>query len=335
VNSSSFSQVWAEKSGGVIFLSLASQAYLENSSFTENHAIDGGVAYLESNSSIEIFGCLFRLNQALNFGGALFSPDFSKLNVSNSIFQNNTAVSIHIFDSRYLILKNVFFWLNSAIFRDSFSCSDVNGAGGAIFFRVLQQSSISNSSFIENHADWFGGGLAFLQVLNANLTILSLNEFQRNLAKYRLNFGAAVGRLRIWTDKSTVISRENFNIYMKFQDAFNNTASLESCTVTIESIFSDILQIYPSFYELVRDDNISASFQISLRYQFYQSLLNFPRADFSLNLSIQVKISSLEGGTISSNLIPISVQLCPLGYMFWKQIRISSTNAFLAYLEHL
>jgi hypothetical protein len=134
----------------VIFSSTSIQATFENSTFTQSSALDGGVAFIDLNSTIIIFNSSFQLNQASNFGGVIFSPD-SKLNISNSIFANNAAVcggAIYVFDSRNFILNQSTFIQNRAIMRELFTCAVVTGAGGAIFSQALKQFMISNSSFI-------------------------------------------------------------------------------------------------------------------------------------------------------------------------------------------
>jgi hypothetical protein len=153
--------------------------------------------------------------------------------------------AIYTFDSRFFTLTQNFFVQNKALKTEPFACFFVNGAGGAIFLNVLQQISIMNCSFIENSADLFGGALGFFQVGSSSAKFAE-NRYEKSIARYGSNIGSLPQYLKMWVvDTTSVFSRENFYVHLEFEDALNNSASVESCSLLIDSEFSEILQIYP------------------------------------------------------------------------------------------
>lgn len=172
--------------GGALALA-SSTAILEDCTFRDCHTNQGGGAVI--GGSLDVFGCLFEGNSALNTGGAIFSNDlrikdshfegnsgwtggavisYSEAIIASSSFVDNTAqnmaggaIALYAY---YLSVDNCLFIGNSAV-----------GGGGAITvgshpqFGISQPATavVTSSTFVSNQAGdgsgpFKGGGAIYL-----------------------------------------------------------------------------------------------------------------------------------------------------------------------------
>lgn len=65
--------------------------FISNSTFTNNSAIDGGVAYIKGDTYISVINSTFTNNSASNQGGVFYIVANSSLTLYNSTLQKNKA----------------------------------------------------------------------------------------------------------------------------------------------------------------------------------------------------------------------------------------------------
>ena len=131
--------------GGVYFRDGASGT-IESCTITENRADDGGGVWLEDAASI-FTNCLFSLNRATSWGGAL-SLYYTEPTIAGCIFTGNEAQSG---GGLYL------FFSFPEISGCTFSGNSAGNGGGA--FYLVSNPKIENCLFLENRARIRGGGI--------------------------------------------------------------------------------------------------------------------------------------------------------------------------------
>jgi predicted outer membrane repeat protein len=151
--------------GGAIYNSKILK--INRNSFTENKATNnGGAIYNHLTGVINIDNSTFNHNQAVtDSGGAVFSTGNST--ISNTNFINNFALGDggSIYNQNMLTVTNSIFKNNS-----------VNNSGGAIFNSKKGTSYISGSKFTNNNANDTGGAIenegynGALTVINSDFT---------------------------------------------------------------------------------------------------------------------------------------------------------------------
>ena len=157
----------------------AKEGLVYNSSFSENHAYDGGAIYVGSNSGkINVTKSSFYKNFANTNGGAI-SLNASSITINTSNFFNNTAqnggamfVGGEGF-TNYVISSN--FSGNIASNKEAF-----DGRGGAIDW-VASSGHLINVTFSENYADY--GGAVYMGG-NSSSSQITICRFENNHAKY-------------------------------------------------------------------------------------------------------------------------------------------------------
>ncbi|MDR3063368.1 MAG: hypothetical protein LBU40_04430, partial [Methanobrevibacter sp.] len=200
--------------GGAIYTRIPIK-YLNDSTFKNNSAIDGGGIY--SLSSLQINAVNFSQNTATASGGAIYTNGqisisynsnftsnnaknggaiyaLKNLNISNSIFNKNNAISnggaLYVNGGTTRILSNSNFSSNSGvnggviysngvliIISANFNDNLATGSGGAIY--SLKNLQISSSKFNRNNASTNGGAL----YLNGGvITITGKSTFNNNKA---------------------------------------------------------------------------------------------------------------------------------------------------------
>ncbi|OWT32776.1 hypothetical protein BGI41_05900, partial [Methanobrevibacter sp. 87.7] len=129
--------------GGAIF-NYGGYLIIRNSTFTNNTAPLGGAIFtgadVANRSFTDIENCKFIVNNGSSYndaGGAIYLY-YTQLYVKNSLFENNTALS----------LNNYSFYKGSG-----------GGTGAAIYLRTTSVASITNCDFISNHALYWGGAI--------------------------------------------------------------------------------------------------------------------------------------------------------------------------------
>jgi predicted outer membrane repeat protein len=347
-NNTRFQSCNSNENGGAIFVDTSSSVMLKNSSFISNAALlNGGALYLADASSFAaVDGCLFSGNKAQN-GGAMSLGDSSLGSILNSSFTNNNAVAfgggIFVSSSTNWSQQNVQFIGNSAKtgggmyytdvtagvstqlhFKSNVAstvnqtlCNDVSGAGGGIFVKSLSYFSFVtnwiNWTFVENSASSFGGAFGFDisdQFLASPSSLPNGFSFTSNSAQYGRNIGST------WKSVSVVLVTNPVMFFddqavlnFSFQDALNQSVVGGSCSF-INSIFSSSP---PDYFILgSRQPTIlqsSSPYQLSVKFLFYRTFVNFPLANQTVNISLDL---SLDNKRIK--LVNLSVTLCNQGY---------------------
>ena len=171
---------------------------LNNATFRNNYATQGGAIYINSRTSkVEITNSKFINNTALNSGGAICIESALSVNIFNSSFVNNTALrgfggaifsnqsNINIRNSNFTSSKA---YMGGAIYDNNSKLSitsiiaNNNTAeyyGGAIY-KQEGSSTINSSSFNDNNA--LNGGAIF--AVNATSFNVISSNFTSNKAVY-------------------------------------------------------------------------------------------------------------------------------------------------------
>ncbi|CAG9324280.1 unnamed protein product [Blepharisma stoltei] len=162
-----------------------------NSSFSNGSGNDGGALYCDSCRNIEIIYCNFANNFASLHGGALFfksTKDISSnANVTSSKFLNNSAQNGGAIYSNNANLKIIFsnFKQNKAISSQDLTNKNIDsGIGGGINMNCFDTKKckfdINSSVFIENFAEYNGGGISW----DDQTPSLFNNTYKNNAAQY-------------------------------------------------------------------------------------------------------------------------------------------------------
>jgi predicted outer membrane repeat protein/parallel beta-helix repeat protein len=167
----------------------------------DNDYTTGGAVCITGTSDVEVSGCYFSGNSALNYGGALtIRGDASNIRIINSTFVNNRAPSggaIYNQLASGTIISGCTFENNKAtdnggaiyavsplnIVGSTFKTNTVTNNGGAIYISGSGRSTISGSKFTNNSAK--NGGAIYN---NAQLSISS-SDFKSNKAS---SYGGAI-----------------------------------------------------------------------------------------------------------------------------------------------
>ncbi|MBN2681333.1 MAG: hypothetical protein JXR58_02385 [Bacteroidales bacterium] len=163
--------------GGAIYFDTNSPT-IENCTFTNNYAEDGGALYIFDDSQPSIINCNFSENSAL-LGGAVICRVGGAANFSNCNFSNNFSewrggavmIDYGAYEASPVILSDC-----------TFSNNSTNGNGGGIYTDDLASQyqgtyiTIENCSFTGNTATYRGGGISnfnennFLTITNCNFS---------------------------------------------------------------------------------------------------------------------------------------------------------------------
>lgn len=148
---------------------------LENLTIQNANYSQGGVLVLSESSELVIKGCNFKKNRANN-GGVLFaSANNIKVNITDSIFDSNTAVRFGAalqmggFDSEYNIVNSTF--IKNKLTDMNYSHST---GGAAIYASSYSTVNVDGCVFKNNEAIWgcaiLNGNHATLMLKNSNFT---------------------------------------------------------------------------------------------------------------------------------------------------------------------
>ena len=134
-----FTQNGAMIGGGVF--TISGTLFVKDSVISNNYVHgDGGVAYLEENSLVEIQDSYFLMNTAEGVGGVL-SMTRSTARVSNSSFVSNRApIRGGVIDAQYLSMINI---SRTTCYGNQVT----NGYGGVVHARVDTKVYVNNSIF--------------------------------------------------------------------------------------------------------------------------------------------------------------------------------------------
>lgn len=155
IESSKFSDISADLTGGVIISKNSNYIKIKSSDFTNcSSRKNGGVIFADSVKYIDISKFKF-LNDYSNFGGGILALD-SSLFVNNSKFINNKAYDgAAIYTSYTNVTINSLFENNPSISNKLYYTN-----GGALYIDKASYLRINNSKFINNKAN--KGGAVFI-----------------------------------------------------------------------------------------------------------------------------------------------------------------------------
>ncbi len=132
---------------------------------------NGGAISTNTNGiTLNISDCIFENNTATNLGGAVFISQTTISTITNTIFRNNTAANggaIFVNSSTTCTISNC-----------SFNNNIASAIGGAIAITILSTFNISDSTIQNNSAGSFGGGgisISTVTTVNITNTIISNN----------------------------------------------------------------------------------------------------------------------------------------------------------------
>lgn len=204
--------IFRDSTIGSVITTSNSRVYLDNCTFSNNHATSGGAINI-NRGSLEIVDSLFMNNYAERYGGAIYlrEADFIGRNVA---LINSTSIMGGAVTSVYtnLNLANVTSRNNHARY-----------SGGAIY-ALFGSLSLSNSAFINNSAK--DGGALFVDEVNDFIPFN--NSFTDNSAVSIA--GAVYSAISRNLNHGSVLNESLMNSF------FNNTASLENDVYECEAI---------------------------------------------------------------------------------------------------
>lgn len=156
----------------------------------------GGGMSIQNANNITLSNMVFFHDSALARGGAIFGSGIDSLNISNSVFINNSSPrggavrvegsnNIHIVGSDFngnsaLIGGGVYFFenTNSVVDSSSFENNNASSNGGGIRSQGDQSLSVTHSTFFNNFGGTFAGG-GILSRFSTHV-VLDSNQFIHN-----------------------------------------------------------------------------------------------------------------------------------------------------------
>nr|WP_255596581.1 Ig-like domain repeat protein [Methanobrevibacter sp. TMH8] len=214
--------------GGAITIN-AFNSTISGSTFINNNAntSNGGAIYVQPiNGNISIIKSTFEDNNALFYGGAVFSQ--CTINVYYSTFTNNTACT-----NGGAIHNN---GVNSTVSDSNFIGNSAKQCGGAISNEGV--ISLFNSNFIGNSAINFGGG-----IFNQGNMSVSGNVMSGNVASVlgqMIYNNGSIGVLNLtYLGNSTVkVSKgSNVTVYATLTDDMGNTVTGQDISFYVDGVF--------------------------------------------------------------------------------------------------
>lgn len=251
ISDSSFNENFANDYGGAI--SSEGIAVISNSTFTKNLARFGGAMY--SSGELNVSYSNFTLNNASNIGGAIAILDRKgKLNIENSIFNNNSAfigAALHIY-------------ANARVVNSSFDSNTAADDGGAIYNSL--NSTILDSNFTDNKANGHGDAICNdmeMYLSNNKITGSEVAIYNTN----RGNFSSPIDVVLLG-DQDLTISTYKYNFTALIKDDAGNPIQYEIFTFLVDgqpvayTSFDDLTGIYQVEYTF----NRIATYNISAKY---------------------------------------------------------------------
>jgi predicted outer membrane repeat protein len=204
--------IFSDSTIGSVITTSNSRVYLDNCTFSNNHATSGGAINI-NRGSLEIVDSLFMNNYAERYGGAIYLREANFIG-KNVALINSTSIMGGAVTSVYtnLNLANVTSRNNHARY-----------SGGAIY-ALFGSLSINNSIFINNSAK--DGGALFVDEVNDFIPFN--NSFTDNSAVSIA--GAVYSAISRNLNHGSVLNESLMNLF------FNNTASLENDVYECEAI---------------------------------------------------------------------------------------------------
>ncbi|WP_405306933.1 C1 family peptidase [Methanobrevibacter sp.] len=204
--------IFRDSTTGSVSTTLNSRVYLDNCTFSNNHATSGGAININT-GSLEIVDSLFVNNYAERYGGAIYlrQAEFIGRNVA---IINSTSIMGGAVTSVYtnMNLVNVTSRNNHAKY------------GGGAIYALFGSLSLNNSTFINNSAK--DGGALFVDEVNNFIPFN--NSFTDNSAVSIA--GAVYSAISRNLNHGSVLNESLMNSF------FNNTASLENDVYECEAI---------------------------------------------------------------------------------------------------
>lgn len=141
-------------------ITLTGCKFINNSATTAN--AEGGAIASDVNCDLVLTDCLFSGNSAGSHGGAISMISSGTATLTNCVVTGNTADvdggGIYIWNNRTATLKNCIVTGNTADNDDSGGGNGDGGDGGGICIKESDVDVI-NSTFTNNSADMYGGGI--------------------------------------------------------------------------------------------------------------------------------------------------------------------------------
>ena len=186
VEGATFSGNTSDEDGGAIFANEVDLLTIENSTFTDNHAIgesnttEGGAVYFQGSGSLTVVRSSFTGNSAYEDGGAidLDSGDegvSGHLTLLNSTFVNNHASGDAGANGGAVEGPGYTIEVSGSTFTGNIADDD----GGAIY---AETATITRSSFTRNTSQTHGGAVALSAPVSSDLSLMRRNTFSRNTA---------------------------------------------------------------------------------------------------------------------------------------------------------
>ncbi|CDW88390.1 UNKNOWN [Stylonychia lemnae] len=163
--------------GSFIYISFGAIIDINNATFDNGVANDGGALYLNGLSTLTIFNSIFRNNLALQTGGAIFLSQYKDFTLKNATFQTNKAYKDGASISAY----------NSAKYKTTFNNVTFRGDSNTTTIRFEEiQAYLTNFYIWDNLLDVYAG---------AGIRCINCYDFQLSdclLYNMRATYGGAI-----------------------------------------------------------------------------------------------------------------------------------------------
>ena len=247
ISSCNFINNSAEDNGGSVYW-YNNNGLINNTNFKLNIAYDGGAIYWDTNrfadSNCRIINSSFTNNKALNDGGAIYWSSSNAL-INKSRFENNSASQN----------AGAVMWMNpDGNIEESQFINNNASNGGALYIQSpAENTEVSSSLFINNHADFSGNAVLWLasagniydsilistrsgEILqtsgNGNNLIADYNWWGNTADDYKTNTKVSGIILNNWlflniTRNSDVALNEEVNLTVKISNLYDKNTIMD------------------------------------------------------------------------------------------------------------
>ena len=185
--------------GGAVFAQGSSILTFIDCTFINNRAENGGAIFTFSPGTLNIFGCTFINNTATNRGGAI---EGHNVNISFSVFYNNTATDKVIYNRSTSALKdNFYFWsssdVNSNLQTLLTSLTNTPSIVDGFYYLDFTTNTVSYAGEILNinSLSYYGASPPAVNLLPALDIILDYNGQKVDNYDYRTESGVLINSL--------------------------------------------------------------------------------------------------------------------------------------------
>lgn len=246
------------RTGGVIFCNGANSISMNENSFDNCSANDGGVAYFYDITNVASYSSNFSNIKSMTIGGSFHIAFSKKVDFINSNFKNSSLPNEQEERAKTQWGGSIYISSNADVTIDNciFNISDcINGSGGACYLEKLTEFTLVRSKFIDCRAQDFGGAIHLTGSSSVNM---NGNSFIRCIMFNESNTDGRIGgAINLESSTPVTVKRNTFEDCLAYHFGGAISFSTFNRLELVENIFRNCT---------VRSDRGGAVRMISVEY---------------------------------------------------------------------